>query len=292
MRATAFHASRTRTATRLRGVPKHMEGRQEQEKPRPGTSYERLGSEEETTTSTDGTVARTKSSWRRWAVPLAIGATVGAGAAVAATHGDVDGWTKRVEELSQEAGVWGPVYFGGAYTLATVLFFPASVLTLAAGYLYGPVKGTALVSLASTTGAAVAFGLSRTVLRPYVAKKLEDYPKFGAVDRAVSAEGGKVVLLLRLSPLFPFSLSNYMFGLTSIDFLPYIGASWLGMLPGTFAYVYLGKAGKAAYNAGTGGIPPEKLILYGIGVAATILVTKTISSAASRALQETTDQQS
>lgn len=266
-----------------------MEKVEEQEKPRGVATYAHLRSDEEASTS-NGALERT-SPWRRWAVPVAIGTTFVAGAALAATHGDVEGWTKRVEEMARDSGAWGPVYFGGAYALATVLFFPASVLTLAAGYLFGTVKGTAVVSLASTTGAAIAFGLSRTALRPYVAKKLEDYPKFGAVERAVSAEGGKIVLLLRLSPLFPFSLSNYMFGLTSVEFLPYIGASWLGMLPGTFAYVYLGKAGKAAYSAGTGGIPPEKLALYAVGLVATILVTKTISNAASRALEETADQE-
>lgn len=209
-----------------------------------------------------------------------------AGAALGATQGDLEGWTKRLSDIAKESESLGPVYFGAAYSLATVLLIPASVLTLAAGYLFGPIKGTIVVSMSSTTGAALAFGLARTVLRPYVFRWLEAYPKFVAVDKAVSEEGARVVFLLRLSPLFPFGLSNYMFGLTSIDFISYIGASWIGMLPGTFLYVYLGSAGQAVQNVGLDGAQSGKIALYVVGLIATLLATKTVTSAASRALEE------
>lgn len=78
-----------------------------------------------------------------------------------------------------------------------------------------------------------------------VAGILEDNPKFSSMDRAVEKEGFKLMLLLRLSPLFPFALSNYLYGASSIRFWPYFFGTLLGFAPGTFAYVYAGEIGKA-----------------------------------------------
>ncbi|KAI8471588.1 MAG: snare associated Golgi protein-domain-containing protein [Monoraphidium minutum] len=200
---------------------------------------------------------------------------------------DVQGAVKDLEDLISRSGYLGPLIFVGAYAGATVLLFPASLLTLGAGYLFGPLAGTALVSLASTTGATLAFLVSRYLARPLVEERLRAYPKFGAVDAAISREGAKVVLLLRLSPLFPFNLLNYFLGVTQISLLPYVAASWLGMLPGTFAYVFLGSAGKEAGEAAAGGgAGGAKWALYVVGAVATVLVTRVVSQAAARALQE------
>ena len=105
----------------------------------------------------------------------------------------------------------------------------------------------------------------------------------------MSSQGARLVLLLRLSPLFPFNILNYALGLTGISFWEYVGASWAGMLPGTFAYVFLGGAGRAAADAavsGGAGVQPAQLLLYGIGAVATLAVTKLAADAASKALQE------
>ncbi|KAG1666997.1 hypothetical protein FOA52_014309 [Chlamydomonas sp. UWO 241] len=188
--------------------------------------------------------------------------------------------------VGPESGLAGAAIFIAVYVSATVLLFPASVLTLAAGALYGPFVGTALVSIASTLGATAAFVVSRYAARPFVEARLADYPRLRTVVGGISAQGAKFVLLLRLSPLFPFNLLNYALGVTSVSLLEYVAASWAGMLPGTFAYVFLGSTGRAAADAASGGIDPIKLVLYAVGAVATLAVTKVAADAASKALEE------
>ncbi|GIL81377.1 hypothetical protein Vretifemale_10366, partial [Volvox reticuliferus] len=201
----------------------------------------------------------------------------------------LSGLADAAVEAVASSGWLGPAVFVALYVAATVLLFPASVLTLAAGALFGPLAGTALVSLASTAGATAAFLVSRYFARPWVERKISGNPRFKAVLSGVAAKGAYVVFLLRLSPLVPFNLLNYALGLTAVPLLPYVVSSWMGMLPGTFAYVYLGEAGKAAVTAaagGGGGADMTQLVLYGVGAAATVLATRLISSAAAKALEE------
>jgi uncharacterized membrane protein YdjX (TVP38/TMEM64 family) len=187
-------------------------------------------------------------------------------------------------------GVWGPVVFMIGYAVGTVAFVPGSVLTLAAGAIFGLVKGTAYVFVAASTGAAGAFLVARYVARQAVEKRLAASPRFAAVDRAVGAQGRKIVFLLRLSPAFPFNLLNYALGLTQVRFADYVVAS-LGMLPGTLLYVYYGKlagdvaalAGGAATVKGTG-----YYVILVLGLAATIAVTTVVTRIARRALKEAT----
>lgn len=192
----------------------------------------------------------------------------------------------KVESLVSTSGGLGPIIFIVAYAVATVLFIPGSVLTLAAGYLFGPLLGTVVVSAASTLGASLAFLVSRYVARPFVESHLSSNPKFAQIDAGIAATGAKVVFLLRLSPLVPFTLLNYMLGLTSVPFLQYVGASWAGMLPGTIAYVGLGALGGAGLDAaaGTGQIDVPRLALYAVGAVATFWATKILSGVASQAL--------
>src|ERR1700716_412210 len=144
------------------------------------------------------------------------------------------------ESLGRFRGsAWGPLPLAAAYP-PSCLVLPGSIITLAAGSLFGVVVGTAVVSLASVTGASLAFWLGRTLARGLVEKRLGRTRRFRALDRAVAVGGFKIVLLTRLSPLFPFSLLNYAFGLTKVRFRDYVLASWIGMLPGTVMYVYLG----------------------------------------------------
>ena len=172
------------------------------------------------------------------------------------------------------------------YVLATVLVLPGSLLTLAAGFLFGLGYGFAIVSFASTTGATCAFLVGRFLARDWVAAKLQALPRFSVLDKAVGEQGAVVVLLTRLSPLFPFSLSNYGFGLTRVKLGHYVLASWLGMIPGTVLYVYLGSIASNLTSIFTGDLAdlPASNWLFYLGLVATVVLTIAITRIATRAL--------
>jgi uncharacterized membrane protein YdjX (TVP38/TMEM64 family) len=222
--------------------------------------------------------------WTKIAIGLA--ALVGLVALGRLAGGHVQGFAQWVNGL----GVWGPLVFVVGYALAVVAFVPASLLTLAAGAIFGIGAGTAYVFVAAVIGSSLAFFVSRYVARQGIERKLADNRKFAAIDRAVGRQGRRIVFLLRLSPAFPFNLLNYGLGLTSVRFADYLVAS-LGMLPGTLLYVYSGKAaGDVAALAG--GAAPERgashYILLAVGLLATAVVTVLVTRIARRALAEAT----
>ncbi|MFV1964834.1 MAG: TVP38/TMEM64 family protein [Pirellulaceae bacterium] len=186
-------------------------------------------------------------------------------------------------------GPWGPVLLAGVYVVACVLFFPGSILTLGAGFLFGVVRGTIAVSIGSILGATAAFLIGRTLLRGWIEQRIAAYPRFRAMDWAVGEQGFKIVLLTRLSPVFPFNLLNYAFGLTHVRLWQYVLASWLGMFPGTVMFVYLGSALKSltevAAGAPKGGMPQR--IFFVAGLVMTVVTTVVITRVATRALNET-----
>lgn len=186
----------------------------------------------------------------------------------------------------QEIGPWGAVVLGAAYVPAAILFVPGSLLTLGAGFLFGPVKGTLVVSLGSTAGAAAAFIVARRVAREWVSRHIAGRPKLAAIRDAVAHDAFKVVLLTRLSPVFPFTVLNYAFGLTSVRFSTCILASWIGMLPGTILYVLLGStAGSlAALLSGQAPRSSGQQVLLVVGLLAAVLVAVMIGRSAHRAL--------
>lgn len=185
-------------------------------------------------------------------------------------------------------GPLGPVVFIAVYILACVLFIPGSILTLGAGVLFGVIRGSIFVSLASTTGATAAFLVGRYLARAWVAGKIEGNAKFKAIDEAVAREGWKIVGLTRLSPIFPFNLLNYAFGLTRVRLRDYLVASWIGMMPGTIMYVYIGSlAGDiATLGAGSRSKTAGEWTLYVIGLAATVIVTLYVTRIARKALEK------
>ena len=195
----------------------------------------------------------------------------------------------RVQDLLKAAldwigklGPWGPVFFVVLYVVATVLFVPGSVLTLGAGAAFGVALGSTCVSIGATLGATAAFLVGRYLAREAIARKIEKNQKFATIDQAVADEGWKIVLLTRLSPIFPFTLLNYAFGLTRVKLSHYVLASWLGMIPGTVMYVYLG----SLVNAGAGQHQRTagEWILYGVGLLATVAVTVFVTRLARKAL--------
>lgn len=191
-------------------------------------------------------------------------------------------------ERLKAVGPWGPVVLAAVYAVACVLFVPGSILTLGAGFLFGVIPGTIAVSVGSVVGATAAFLIGRWLVRRPIERRMAAYPRFRAIDRAVGKEGFKIVLLVRLSPFFPFNLQNYGFGLTSVRLRDYVLASWIGMLPGTLMYVYLGSALKNLAEVAAG--EPEggtvQTVFFVVGLLVTIVATVVVTRTARRALSQ------
>jgi uncharacterized membrane protein YdjX (TVP38/TMEM64 family) len=173
-----------------------------------------------------------------------------------------------------------------SYVLATVLLIPGSIITLGAGFVFGLPVGVAVVSAGSVIGATCAFLIGRTFMRDWVERKIAELPRFRALDSATRHDGFTIVLLARLSPLFPFNLLNYAFGLTAARLRDYFLASWIGMLPGTVLYVYIGTLAADLTALGTGDIDSGSAgtALLVAGFAATLALTVFITRKATAAL--------
>lgn len=195
----------------------------------------------------------------------------------------VKDWLEGFESWISGLGPAGGVIYGLAYVVAALLFVPGVVLTFGAGYVFGLTWGTVIVSLASTTAALLAFLIARYLARARVEKLASGNERFAAIDRAIGRDGWKIVGLLRLSPLIPFSISNYLYGLTSVRLAPYVLASWAGMLPATLLYVYLGSTGKSV--AGEARRSPWEWALLAAGLLATAAVTVILARVARKQLK-------
>jgi uncharacterized membrane protein YdjX (TVP38/TMEM64 family) len=216
----------------------------------------------------------------RWKWVLWLGVVVAL--VVAARYFHAQDLLRQALDHVRQLGAWGAVLFIAIYVVATVLFLPGSVLTLGAGAVFGVVRGSIYVSIGSTLGATAAFLVGRYLARHAIARKIEGNARFAAIDQAVAGEGWKIVGLTRLSPMFPFTLLNYAFGLTSVKLGHYVLASWIGMMPGTVMYVYLGSLAQAASGERTR--TPGEWALYGVGLLATLGVTIFVTRLAKRAL--------
>jgi uncharacterized membrane protein YdjX (TVP38/TMEM64 family) len=186
-------------------------------------------------------------------------------------------------------GAIGAIAFIAIYTAATVAFFPGSILTLGAGVLFGVGFGSLYVFLGATLGATAAFLVGRYLARGWVSRKISGNAKFHAIDEAVGREGFKIVLLTRLSPVFPFNLLNYAYGVTGVSLKDYVLAS-IGMIPGTIMYVYIGSLAGSIATLGTGTQPTNPSIQWAIriiGFIATVAVTVYVTRVARKALAET-----
>ncbi len=177
--------------------------------------------------------------------------------------------------------------FIGVYVAATVLMVPGSILTLAAGFVFGVVGGTVLVSVSSVTGATAAFLLGRYLGRDWVRRKIGADRRLAAIDRAAEDKGFLIVMLLRLSPLFPFNALNYFLSLTGVRLAHYFFASWIGMLPATILYVYVGSVAKDLTTVFAGDVEAGGAgrILFFVGLAATAIVTVLVTRVATKALR-------
>ena len=230
---------------------------------------------------------------------LILGAGLAIAAIVAGTgQVDFNALSQELVEKIDGLGPYGYLYFALFYVIAEVLAIPAAPLTASSGYLFGLVPGFLTVLTSATIAATISFYIGRTFLRDWALRMAAKWPQWMAVDKAVNKEGFKVVLLLRLSPLLPFALSNYLYGLTSVDFWSYVSATFLGFSPGTLAIVYAGSAGKVfnsddlhhslkvfqdLFDNDGVGLP---WYVYAGGFALIVFIAQTVGKIATTAIQE------
>lgn len=185
-------------------------------------------------------------------------------------------------------GTAGYAMFVAVYAGLEILALPAIPLTMSAGLLFGTATGTIIVSISGTIAATASFLIARYLARDRILKLAKGNKKFLAIDKAIGENGFKVVTLLRLSPLLPFSLGNYLYGLTSVQLVPYILGSWLGFLPGTWAYVSAGAVGRAILQQDaegqTGG--SQHLLTLGLGLLVTVLGASYVTRLAKDAIKD------
>lgn len=196
-------------------------------------------------------------------------------------------WLKDALLWIDSLGTGGALAFIFLYIMATVAFLPGSILTLGAGVVFGVVMGSVYVFIGATIGATAAFLVGRYLARGWVAKKIAGNQKFRAIDEAVGREGLKIVLLTRLSPVFPFNLLNYAYGVTGVSLRDYVVAS-IGMIPGTIMYVYIGSLAGNIATIGTAsqpGNPGVQWTIRIIGFIATVAVTIYVTQVARKALE-------
>jgi uncharacterized membrane protein YdjX (TVP38/TMEM64 family) len=222
----------------------------------------------------------TNGAKRKWILALTLLALVVAYAIYFELPGMIQGVFKSALARIADLGIWAPVLFVLLYIVACVALIPGAFLTLGAGAIFGVVKGSFCVSIGATLGATAAFLVGRHFARDWVTRKIGRNPGFAAIDKAVAEEGWKIVLLTRLSPVFPFFLLNYAYGLTRVSLRHYVLATWIGILPGSTLFVYIGSLA----NPSEGKNSPAAWAFKIIGLLATVLVTVYITKVARRAL--------
>jgi len=190
-------------------------------------------------------------------------------------------WIEQFRQWILMLGLLGIAAFVLAYVFLTVVLGPASALTLAAGLAYGA-WGFPLVIGSATLSAAVAFIIGRYFAHARVLAMIKRDARLESLHQAFSDEGWRVVALLRLSPLIPYGMQNYLFSVTNIGFTPYVIATLFGIMPATALYVYIGSLGASASEGGgwmkwlliAGGLIATALIAWLVGRRATQVLAR------------------
>jgi len=221
--------------------------------------------------------------FRRWHIPAALVLVAALFLLGRWGANAVPALLERIRDL----GPWAAAGFVAIYAAATVAWVPGSLLTLAGGAIFGLAGGVVYALSGALIGATLAFLIARYIARSAVERRLSASRKLSAVDEAIEAEGAKVVFLLRLSPVFPFNALNYALGLTGVRLRDFVAASAVGMIPGTFLYVYAGHTADQVVTAAAG--QPRGAgyyVLLALGLLATVVVTVLVTRAARRALDQ------
>ena len=195
----------------------------------------------------------------------------------------IEDWSDTFQAWIEGLGSFGWMLFVAVYVVGTVLLVPGSVLTFAAGLAFGLGIGFPLVVVSATIGATLAFLIARHLAYDKVESLIQDRPKFKAIQSAVGEGGWKVVAMLRLSPVLPFNLQNYFYGVTDLKLRDYVAATFVGIMPGTLVNVYVGAAGKAASGEGASTLEWSFLA---IGLVATVVVAVIVTKKANARLKE------
>jgi uncharacterized membrane protein YdjX (TVP38/TMEM64 family) len=218
---------------------------------------------------------------------IAIAAAIVAGLVILGRYFGAAHALASVLDWVHSLGAIAPLVFILIYIAACIAFVPGAILTIGAGVLFGPLWGSIYASIAATTGATCAFLIGRYLVRGAIVRRLAHFPRWSAIDAAIGERGWKIVGLIRLSPIFPFNLLNYAFGLTRVSLRDYVLASWAGMLPATVMYVYIGAvAGDLTVAAGAASRrTPQWWVIDVVGLIATIAVALYAAHIARRVLR-------
>ncbi len=194
----------------------------------------------------------------------------------------VTAWIGEFQHSVRGMGWLGYVLYVLVYIVCCVLIIPSIALTLGAGAIYGFVVGSIIVVIGATLGATAAFLLARTILRKRVETMTAANARFRALDKAIAREGAKIVFLVRLAPIFPFTWVNYAFGLTGIGLVPYVLATFFGIIPAALAFVWLSATATAA---ATGTASTTRIVINVAGAIVAILVTVFVARLATVAIK-------
>lgn len=191
----------------------------------------------------------------------------------------------------ESSGPWAPAAFIAAYVIGSIALVPGAALTLLGGAVFGLAAGVPVAFAGAVLGSSAAFALARTVARDRVARWLSKDARAAAVAEAVASEGFRVVLLLRLSPVFPYTVLNYALGASPVRYRDFLAGS-IGMLPGAVLYTYYGAVAGDAVAVAAGAAPPRGpgyYALLAVGLGATLLATVIVTRAARKALERRRD---
>ena len=198
--------------------------------------------------------------------------------------------TGRAVEAAQDGaaslGPWGPAAFGGLYVALALLLVSGAAMSVAAGTVFGPVTAFVTINLSAVVSGALAFLIGRYLARDWAARFARRNKYLRAARGTVEEGGFKAMLLLRISPLVPFTPVNYLLGATPAGFGPYLLSTWLGTMPGTLLYVYLGHLARAGLRGEGGGRTPQEWAYLGLGAVATVVMMVYLGRLAKRKLDE------
>ncbi len=196
-------------------------------------------------------------------------------------------WVAQVQQKVMHLGAWSAVWYPLLYAGCNVLLLPGGVLSMGGGFFFGLWWGFLIVLVGNVMGAAISFVISRWIGRRWLRRKLSRNPTLAALEPAVEREGWKIILLSQLHPLFPTSLLNYLYGLTTIRFRTCILWVAIGQAPGLFLYAYIGTLGQLGLNLMRGKSHPQMVEywIWGGGLILSLAVLMLLGRVSLRLLQ-------